>query len=109
MTIRRPQPLSLKRLRKKIVRALKVYGYRLGKKDGKEQLQGRGIITNDLLNVIQSLDAVVESQWHEKSNKYRYAFETDLFNVVMTFDRIGYVVFITAWRKTKDGRAPDVE
>jgi len=109
MTIRQLQPLSAKKLRQKIVRALKIYGYRLGKKDGKEQLQARSIIINDLLNVIQSLDATVESQWHEKSNKYRYAFETALFRVVMTFDRMGYVVFITAWRKTKEGREPDVE
>lgn len=95
--------------RQKIARALKIHGHRLGKKDGKEQLKARNIVLNDFCNVILSWDAEIEPRWDEKATKYRYAFHTDLFTVVMTFDRTGYIVFITAWRKTKHGRAPDVE
>jgi len=97
------------KLRQKIARALKIYGYGLGKKDGKEKLKSRNVITNDLLNVVKSSDAEIKPEWVEKWGKYRYTFDTDLFCVVMTFDKPGFVVFITSWRKKKDGRAPDVQ
>lgn len=105
----KPKPLSARKLRQKIARALKIYGYRLGKKNGKDELKSRNIIINDLLNVVKSSDSEIEPQWVEKWKKYRYAFDTELFCVVMTFDGPGYVVFITSWRKKKYGRAPDVK
>ena len=109
MTSKRPKPLTPQKLRQKIARALKKYGYRLGKKDGKAHLKSRDVIVNDLVNVVKSLDAEVTPEWVDGWQKYRYNFDTDIFTVVMTFDVPGFVVFITAWRKTKEGRAPHVD
>ena len=87
--------IQLSRVRAKAIRCLQKGSYRLADPHVKEQMKTRDVVINDLFSVVLCEDAVIEEQWEGKPPETRYAFETDRFRVIVTFESPNRLVFIT--------------
>ena len=61
-------------------------------------MPARGIILNDLFNVVMSENARIAFQWNEGDGEWRYEFATQRFRVFVTFEAPDRLVFVTAIR-----------
>lgn len=95
--------VQLSRVKAKAQRCLKLGRYRLAEPHAKHRLGERQIIINDLFNVNQSQSVKVREEWNEDFSEWRYCFQTQKFEVVITFENPSRLVFITAWRLEHKG------